>query len=71
MNRFKLKPESVMVESFHTVAGPGDTMNDPQHCICFAPPCICTAGPDCSPSSAATCEPTAPDSVGTCCRYVC
>lgn len=51
MNKFKLKAETLMVESFHTITEPGEpreTVKDPQYCICFAPPCVCTAGPDCT-----------------------
>lgn len=54
--KFKLKAESLMVESFTTSTEPGEpreTVKDPEYCICFAPPCICTAGPDCTGASPA------------------
>lgn len=52
MNKLKLEAESLKVESFGTITDPtdpsGGTVRDPGGCICFAPPCICSAGPDCT-----------------------
>lgn len=51
MKKNKLNAESLKVESFDTSASPtqfGDTAVDAGNCICFAPPCICSAGPDCT-----------------------
>lgn len=50
MNKHKLEAESLKVESFDIIAEPEDPRgtNDPANCICFAPPCICSAGPDCT-----------------------
>lgn len=51
MNKHKLNADSLKVEAFETISGPtapGDTVADGGDCICFAPPCICTNGPDCT-----------------------
>lgn len=51
MNKHKLKAESLKVESFDIIADPAEpreTVRDPGGCICFAPPCICSAGADCT-----------------------
>lgn len=52
MNRQKLNPEILKVESFDTITDPtdprGTVKDDPGGCICLAPPCICSAGPDCT-----------------------
>jgi hypothetical protein len=51
MNKLKLQAENLQVVSFDTIADPTETrgtVRDPGGCICFAPPCICTAGPDCT-----------------------
>lgn len=53
MSSLKLDPGTLAVESFGTVDDPEEPVTDPGGCICFAPPCICTAGPDC------TCPPPA------------
>lgn len=42
MNRHRLQPETLKVESFGTGA-PVDV----DGCVCDYPPCICTAGEDC------------------------
>lgn len=50
MDKHKLKADSLKVESFD-IAAPTETretVRDPGGCICFAPPCICSAGPDCT-----------------------
>ena len=55
MRKLQFDPESLMVTSFG-IAEPidaTDTVRQPgQGCICFAPPCICSAGPDCTQASA-------------------
>ena len=52
MIRHKLEAESLKVESFDTLITDSDTrgtvVDQPNGCICFAPPCICSAGPDCT-----------------------
>lgn len=51
MDKFKLRADTLKVESFDIIAAPADprgTVQDPGGCICFAPPCICSAGPDCT-----------------------
>jgi hypothetical protein len=56
MIKHKLQAESLKVESFDTITDPTDTRgtvkDNPGGCICFAPPCICSAGPDCTAGSA-------------------
>lgn len=46
----KLTLEKLIVETF--IISPDEPNPDPntpgQGCICFAPPCICSAGPDCT-----------------------
>jgi hypothetical protein len=46
----KLKLEKLLVASFITT--PGEPSPGPvtpgNGCVCFAPPCICSAGPDCT-----------------------
>ncbi len=42
MNKHRLQVETLAVESFGT--GPGDV----DGCVCDYPPCICTAGEDCT-----------------------
>ena len=37
-----LNVDSLAVQSFATEVGPSD-----DECVCFAPPCICTAASDC------------------------
>lgn len=55
MRKHKLHMDSLKIESFSTIAAPEDvrgTVNEkPNGCICFAPPCICSAGPDCTQQS--------------------
>ena len=54
MTRHKLQAESLKVESFTTITDPTDprgTVKDHGGCICLAPPCICSAGPDCTAGS--------------------
>lgn len=52
MKKHTLHAEALKVESFNTIADPTDvrgTVRDqPDGCICLAPPCICSAGPDCT-----------------------
>lgn len=50
MKKLKLHAEMLSVQSFSTTepSEPSGTVRDPGGCICFAPPCICTAGPDCT-----------------------
>lgn len=51
MPKHKLEVESLKVESFDAITDPTDvrgTVDQPNGCICFAPPCICSAGPDCT-----------------------
>jgi hypothetical protein len=52
VTKHKLEAESLKVESFDTIADPTDARGtvrpDPANCICFAPPCICSNGPDCT-----------------------
>jgi hypothetical protein len=52
MTKHKLEAESLKVESFGTITDPTDSVGtvkpNPGGCICFAPPCICSAGPDCT-----------------------
>ncbi|HEX2079818.1 MAG TPA: hypothetical protein VHG08_19030 [Longimicrobium sp.] len=50
MKKLKLKAEKLVVESFETFTTPeaSDTVPQREGCICFAPPCGCTAGPDCT-----------------------
>lgn len=49
MKKHKLQAEKLEVQSFQTITDPTDPRGtaEPGGCICFAPPCICTAGPDC------------------------
>ena len=50
MKKHKLNAESLKVEAFVTITSPSQSdiiVNDPGNCICLAPPCICSAGPDC------------------------
>jgi hypothetical protein len=42
MRRHSLDPEALQVESFGTAPGDADG------CVCDYPPCICTAGEDCT-----------------------
>lgn len=48
MNKFKLEAESLKVESFDTIAISADARGTvaPGGCVCFAPPCICSAIPE-------------------------
>ncbi len=50
MTKHTLEAESLKVESFDTITDPTDPRGtrDPEYCICFALPCICSAGPDCT-----------------------
>jgi hypothetical protein len=52
MIKHKLEAESLKVESFNTITDPtdlrGTVADNPGGCICLAPPCICSAGPDCT-----------------------
>jgi hypothetical protein len=52
MRKHKLEVASLKVEAFSTITdptSPTDTAVDqPNGCVCFAPPCVCTAGPDCT-----------------------
>ena len=50
MKKLTLKAEKLVVESFETFATPEatDTVQAIGGCVCLAPPCICTAGPDCT-----------------------
>jgi hypothetical protein len=51
MNKLTLQVETLKVESFSAITDPAEargTVQDPGGCICFAPPCICSAGPDCT-----------------------
>lgn len=49
MKKHKLNAESLKVEAFETSSSDADvTVKDPGNCICLAPPCICSAGPDCT-----------------------
>ena len=50
MRKLQLKAEKLVVQSFVTLATVegSDTVEQGNGCICFAPPCICTAGPDCT-----------------------
>jgi hypothetical protein len=52
MTKHKLHVEALKVESFNTITDPTDVRGtvkpNPGGCICFAPPCICTNGPDCA-----------------------
>jgi hypothetical protein len=48
MNKHRLKVECLKVESFGT-SGPGDL----EGCVCDYPPCICTAGEDCTTGTSA------------------
>lgn len=51
MIRHKLEAEALQVESFDTIVDSTHTrgtVDQPNGCICFAPPCICSAGPDCT-----------------------
>jgi hypothetical protein len=53
MRKHKLHVDALKIESFNTIADPTDvrgTVPDEPGagCICFAPPCICSAGPDCT-----------------------
>lgn len=52
MIRHKLEAEALQVESFDTaITDSVDSrggVDQPNGCICFAPPCGCTAGPDCT-----------------------
>lgn len=52
MTRHKLHVEALTVESFDTITDPTDVRGtvkpNPGGCICFAPPCICSNGPDCA-----------------------
>lgn len=51
MRKHKLEAESLKVVSFDTITDSTDsrgTVDQPNGCICFAPPCICSAGPDCT-----------------------
>lgn len=52
MIKHKLEAESLKVESFDTITDPtdprGTVKDNPGGCVCFAPPCVCSAGPDCT-----------------------
>jgi hypothetical protein len=50
MKKHTLQAEKLVVESFETFSTPDrtDTVEQIGGCICFAPPCICSAGPDCT-----------------------
>lgn len=50
MKTLQLKAEKLVVESFETFPATdvSEDVHRPDGCICFAPPCICTAGPDCA-----------------------
>lgn len=51
MNKHKLDADALKVEAFETTAEltwSTDTVVDADGCVCFAPPCICTAGADCT-----------------------
>lgn len=52
MRKHKLHADALKVESFDTITDSTDVRgaveDQPDGCICFAPPCICTAGPDCT-----------------------
>lgn len=50
MKKLTLKAEKLVVESFETFTTleASDTVPQDNGCICFAPPCICSAGPDCT-----------------------
>lgn len=52
MRKHKLHVDALKIESFSIVDpsdGRGTTPDKPGGgCICFAPPCICSAGPDCT-----------------------
>lgn len=52
MFRHKLDAEALAVESFETLINDDretrGTVPVDRGCICFAPPCICSAGPDCT-----------------------
>lgn len=55
MIKHKLEAESRKVESFDTITDPtdprGTVKDNPGGCICFAPPCICSAVPNCTPGT--------------------
>jgi hypothetical protein len=46
MKKHKLNAENLKVEAFETSPSQRDVAVD--GCICLAPPCICSAGPDCT-----------------------
>ena len=50
MKQSRLSLESLAVESFPTTAAPRDARGTqaPDGCVCLAPPCVCSAGPDCT-----------------------
>ena len=56
MNKLTLNIDSLAVKSFATITDPNTTVGPDRPaggtCICFAPPCICSAGPDCVRTSA-------------------
>lgn len=52
MKKHKLHVDALKIDSFNTITDPTDSRGTvaelPNGCICFAPPCICSAGPDCA-----------------------
>lgn len=52
MRKHKLHIDALKIETFSTIADPASPVvnqpDRPNGCICFAPPCICSAGPDCT-----------------------
>lgn len=49
MKKHKLQAESLKVEAFSITdpaTGTDTAVDQPNGCVCFAPPCICTAIPE-------------------------
>ncbi|HEX8391213.1 MAG TPA: hypothetical protein VF665_02555 [Longimicrobium sp.] len=56
MKKLTLRIADLAVKSFTTITEPNTTVaTDADRpgggCVCFAPPCICSAGPDCTAAS--------------------
>lgn len=54
MDKHRLNLDSLSVKSFSTITEPTTTTGPDRPagtCVCFAPPCVCSAGPDCTAAS--------------------